>query len=259
MLTAIKVVHWRPVNVVADQQVQVSVLVVVEPAGTGRPLPFVGDARRGGHVSEGAVAVVVVKDRPPVAGDVEVRIPIIVVVTHRHALGIQSGGADSSLLGDINKSPIALVAIERGTQWVRRLIPRGLGRLDDLEVQPSVLVVIDPAQAAAQGFQIVLVLAECVVVLEVNAAASRTSVKRTETGGGGFPAGVALIYSHATTDASKANTHPAARNHCFAILEVLELWVICSCLSLAPNPTRRPTSRRTPQPPMGRSNDYAPM
>ena len=62
VLAAIEVVLGRPVDVVADQQVEISVLVVIKPAGAGGPLAFVGDAGLGGHVRESAVAVVVVKD-----------------------------------------------------------------------------------------------------------------------------------------------------------------------------------------------------
>jgi len=50
VLTAIKVVLRYPFNVVADQPFKVTVFVVVEPAGSGLPIPFVASGRFGGDI-----------------------------------------------------------------------------------------------------------------------------------------------------------------------------------------------------------------
>jgi hypothetical protein len=50
VLTAIKAVLRRPFNVVADQLFNVTGFALVEPAGSGLPLPFAASGRFGGDI-----------------------------------------------------------------------------------------------------------------------------------------------------------------------------------------------------------------
>ena len=185
MLAAIEVGLGRPVNVVANQQVEIPVLVVIEPARAGGPLALVADAGFGGHIREGAVPVIVVKDGPAVAGDVKVGIAVVVVVAHGHALPVEALGAHTSLFRHVRKGPIAIVMIKGGAQRVRRLVPLGLRRLHKIKVHQSVLVVINPTQAAAHGLEIVFFRSESMVVLEGDAS-DLTDVRKADGNRGGL-------------------------------------------------------------------------
>src|SRR5678815_163562 len=101
----------RPANVVADEQIEVAVAVVVEPGGARAPLVgAAADARYGGDVAE------VTADVPEQVVDADGRDeqvgPAVVVVVRRrdaHAVDVrgQPGGR-----GDVREAPFAEVAIQ---------------------------------------------------------------------------------------------------------------------------------------------------
>src|SRR5437879_813485 len=64
------VVLRRPFDVVCHHQVEITVLVVVEPARAGGPCAVIGNPGFSGHISERAIPVVVVEDRAAIAGDI---------------------------------------------------------------------------------------------------------------------------------------------------------------------------------------------
>src|SRR6266516_3138307 len=74
-----------------DKEVEPAVIVVVKPDRRGGPIG-VFKASFGGHISEGPIAIVVVKRVPPIGSDVEVwkSVPIVVCngdsLAKRHAL-----------------------------------------------------------------------------------------------------------------------------------------------------------------------------
>src|SRR5205085_10282674 len=84
LLAAAPVGGERPVDVARDEQVEGAVVVVVEEAGAGTPAAA-ADPGALRHVGEGAVAVVAIQRVAAVAGDVEVGVPVVVVIGRRHA------------------------------------------------------------------------------------------------------------------------------------------------------------------------------
>src|SRR5689334_10706452 len=73
----------RPTAVVANEEVEEAIPVVIEPGGAGAP----GRARSSsspGHIAERAVAVIVKEVRATVSGEVDVRMAVVVIITHRN-------------------------------------------------------------------------------------------------------------------------------------------------------------------------------
>src|SRR5208283_4126926 len=77
------VVIGVPFHVTGHEEIQMAVVVVIEEARGTRPAPA-SDAGLGGHIGEGAIAIVVVQDILPVIRDKEVGIAIVVVVAYGH-------------------------------------------------------------------------------------------------------------------------------------------------------------------------------
>src|SRR5271170_4489058 len=99
-----------PLHITRNDQVKPSVVVVVHPGGTGHPTRA-GNARRGGHVRESTVTIVVVKRTASVSGYVEVFESVVVVVANRNARGIAES-RKARLLRHIFEGSIGFLMIE---------------------------------------------------------------------------------------------------------------------------------------------------
>src|SRR5439155_19264273 len=108
-LSAPGIILRTPFDVVADHEVQVAVLVIVEPAGAGGPSVFVGHTRLGRDVPESSVAVIVIENGAAVACDVKVRKAVVVKIAHRHALAVVPLPADSGFSVTSVKVPSPLL------------------------------------------------------------------------------------------------------------------------------------------------------
>src|SRR5580698_8406671 len=103
-LAAPEIVFRIPLNVIGDDQIEVSVLVVVKPTGAGRPFAFIGNTGFGCDVGESPIAVVVIENGAAIAGHVKVGIAVFVDVSHRDTLAIMSFASDTGFIGDVRKS-----------------------------------------------------------------------------------------------------------------------------------------------------------
>ena len=166
VLTAPEIVLGRPLDVIADEQVEIAILVVVEPSRAGGPVTLVRHSRLGCYIREGAVAVVVVEDGVAVTGHQHVGVTIVVEIPHGYALAVKALRADAGLFRDVGESTIAIVVIEGRTQRSGGLVPLRGGRLDKVKVHQPVLVVIDPAQTVAHGLDVFFFRAHRGVVLK---------------------------------------------------------------------------------------------
>ena len=146
------VVPRRPVEVVGDEEIEVTVPIVVEPRRRDRPeLPPAGDAGDPGRLSdvlEGPVAAVVVQDVAVHARDVEVRPAVVVVVggrgAHRVALA-----PHPRPLGHVAEPAPALVVVEPVPE--ARVVLHQLGdpgAVGEEDVQPAVAVEVEHGHAA---------------------------------------------------------------------------------------------------------------
>ncbi len=102
-----------PVQIANDEQVELAVVIVVEKSRRLRPAASRHSSLRR-HISERAVAVVVVEDVVPVAGYEYVGITVVVVVAngHPHSIIPVAGIGKAGLLGHVGKGAVGVLAIE---------------------------------------------------------------------------------------------------------------------------------------------------
>src|SRR6185295_4995664 len=178
LLAAIPVRLERPLHVPGDEQVEPSVVVVVEEARARAPAGA-ADAGAGGDVTEGAVAVVAVEGVATVTGDVEVLEAVVVVVArgHAHAVDVLRHSREPRPLRDVLESVVRLLVVEPAPESpVGPVRPRG-GRHGIVElravreeyVEPADVVVVEDGHASAHRLQQVLARGGGVLVLEVDA------------------------------------------------------------------------------------------
>ena len=96
-LAAPDIIFRSPVDVVGDHQIEPAVFVVIEPSRASGPAAFVGDACLCGDVSKSAIAVVVIKNGVSIAGDVEIREPVIVKIADGDSLAVMAFTSDADL------------------------------------------------------------------------------------------------------------------------------------------------------------------
>ena len=112
-----------PLEVMADVEVQVAVVVQVGEGRRGRPVAVAPQAGRGRHVLERAVAPVMIEGIRPPAGDEQVGAAVVIVVAHRHAVAIPLGRAGQPRgLGDVLEGAVPAIPKEA-------VAPRGAGTL----------------------------------------------------------------------------------------------------------------------------------
>ena len=140
-----------PVDVSRDEQIELSVVVVVEPDGAGRPAGR-REARLLRDIGERAVAVVAVQTRTAARSDEDVREPVVVVVPDGNAHPERSS-PDAGPLGDVRERAVAVVLVERVFERLLRSIEVAGAAVDEVDVHPPVVVVIEERAARAQGFR----------------------------------------------------------------------------------------------------------
>jgi hypothetical protein len=106
----------RPVEVVAHEQIQLAVPVVVEPGCPDRPRLLARgrrprDTGLACDIGKRAVPVVPVERVVVHAGDEQVGVAVVVVVARGHA-HVVAGSGDRGPLGDVRERAVAVVVIE---------------------------------------------------------------------------------------------------------------------------------------------------
>src|ERR1700694_1985898 len=136
-------------NKLADEKVQFAIVVIVEPNGAGGPsgggyTGFFSDIR------ECAVTIVVVENVSAILRNVDVRIPISIVVANGHTLAV-SAAASSSFDGHVGKRPVAIVVVERVTQGRIGIEKITLPAVHQVDVHPAVVIVVKKSTACPGG------------------------------------------------------------------------------------------------------------
>src|SRR5712664_1923829 len=140
-----------------------AVAIVIDKGASGSP-SLAGTSHAGfvAYIGKRAVAVVAIQNILAVIGDVEVDPAVIVVVTHTNALA-PSGVGQPRLFRDVAEGAVMIVAI----QMVRRSFSRGesleFGPIDDENVRPAIVVVVENRNARPGRFDDVLL---CVLPAE---------------------------------------------------------------------------------------------
>ena len=111
-----------------------------------------GETALARHIAERAVAVVAIENVMPVVGHEQVVVTVVVVVAGRNALS-PSAGAKARLARHINERAVPLVAIEMARRCVVDPGSRPAGAVEQEDVRPIVVVVVDDGEAAPGCFQ----------------------------------------------------------------------------------------------------------
>src|SRR5262249_42320385 len=103
---------------------------------------------------ERSVAVVAVEDLVAVVGDEQIGVAVVVVVAGADALAPAAAG-DAGLRGDVGERAVAVVPIEMA-HWCGVVRRRQAGAVDEKDVRPAVVVVVEDRDAAAGRLEDVL-------------------------------------------------------------------------------------------------------
>ncbi len=144
-------------HVSGNKQIQPPIAVVVAPRCSGRPVAklHAGLLR---NVGKRSVVIVVVQPILAPVGNKNIRPAIVVVVGHRCAntpavVGYTGFGCY------VGKCSVVIVVEERCVRRCLFAVERiEGGAVDDVNIEPAVVVVIDQAHAGAIGFNDVLLL-----------------------------------------------------------------------------------------------------
>ncbi len=150
-----------PLDVIHDEQVQQTIVVVIEPARRDGPhfaaiVQGAAQARFRGYVRERTVAIIVKELISIDVGHKQVGPAVIIVVPHCHAHPI-AGSGHSGALGDVRERSIAVV-VEQAVVILRSRFHqrRHLGSVDQVNVEQAVSVVVEQRNASGHGFRLVL-------------------------------------------------------------------------------------------------------
>ena len=147
-----EVTFFRPFDVVADEQIQIAIVVVVEPAGTGAPLRI--DTADIGVVSHIDELATVVAEQPILADrrKEQVRVAVVVVVSASDTHAVE-GDVESDLFRHVGESALSVVAVHC-LSWLRSIlakvarIPRPAARVHKDDVLIAIAVEIKKRTAA---------------------------------------------------------------------------------------------------------------
>jgi hypothetical protein len=119
-----RAVHWisrgtaslaglrAPVEIAGNEEIQFSIVVVVEKSCGNGPTAC-GNPSLRGHVGKRAIAVVVVQNIFPVIGHVDIRKSVVVIVTDgdTHSVVGAPRRSETSFLGNIRETTVLILAV----------------------------------------------------------------------------------------------------------------------------------------------------
>src|SRR5580704_2414120 len=126
-------------------------VVVHEGAAVAPGLAGATDACLFAYVRESAVAVVVIEDVFSVVRDVEIFIAVIVVIADANALA-PSGVSQACFLSDVSESSVMIIMIEMACVSFSGRRRVKAGAIDDENVGPAVVVVVENGDPGSRGF-----------------------------------------------------------------------------------------------------------
>src|SRR5688572_219426 len=132
------------------KQIQTAVVVEIKPRRAGGPTGR-GNARFVSHVGERAVAVVTIENVRAVVCDVEIDKTVGIEIRRGHAHP-KLAARDTRFMGYVGESSVSVIAIERVFQRRRRREEIRWTTVDEIDVHPTVVVVIEKGAPGADGF-----------------------------------------------------------------------------------------------------------
>ena len=146
------------VDVVSDEEIEIAVTVVVEEGAAGVPAGFrLEEASFGSDVGEGTVAVVAVEDVLTVVTDEEIVPTVVVVVADTAALS-PSAACKTGFSSNVGESTIPIVLEEMRDGFLVLGKAFETGTVDEKDIDPVIVVIVEESYSAACGFEQVSVL-----------------------------------------------------------------------------------------------------
>ena len=170
----------RQLRIVAYEEIQLLVAVVVEPDRAGSPFAGVFHPRPSGDFAESAVSLIVKQGAGGKAGDIQVLKPVIVNIGTGHTHSVEGHLGNAGALGDVLGPAIAEIAVKDISDGLLTLAPRGFTAVDEEDIQPSVVVIVQKGDTAAGGFNEKAILGLAVEMAPGDAACRETSVNISE-------------------------------------------------------------------------------
>src|SRR5262249_21234237 len=177
--SAMEVLVDGPFDVVADKQVQLSILVVIEPNGA-RGESGIVYAGPSGNVLKLAVALIAEQMIRTEAGYINVYEAVIVVVGDRTTKPVHFD-RKPCLAGHVGKSTVTVVVVKRGIRLLALMIGP-VHRIDQQDVLPTIVVVVQERASGSNGFGQELLAVSTAVVLELNPCLRGNVGKSRRTG-----------------------------------------------------------------------------
>ena len=156
------------VHVVGDEQIEVAVAVEIGERAARAPQPGAADARGAGDVGEDSVAAVVVQHVRAEVRDVEIDPAVVVVVAGAGAHAVLAM-LDAGPGRDVLERAVAAVPVQAVPRLLRDRRIGERSAVDQEDVDPAVVVVVEEQPARAHGLDQVFVGARAVDVAEVHA------------------------------------------------------------------------------------------
>ena len=135
------VVLGGPLHVIADEEVEQAVAIVIEPEGRGAEAEAVAESALGGDVDECAFAGVAKEAVLADAGDENVGKAVVVVIADGDAHAVHFN-VETGAMGDVGEGAVAIIAIEAECGALA-FVPRPVHAIDQQDVLPAVGVVIE--------------------------------------------------------------------------------------------------------------------
>ncbi len=158
-----------PLNIIGDEQVQLSVAIVIHPRGAGAEAGVLDSGCRG-HVFEFAVALVMKEMVASESGDVDVVASVVIIVRHGYADAIHFH-IQAAAARNIGERAVMVVAIKGGSAAPAARHP--VFSVHQQDVDPAVAVGIEKRSAGAECLRQIFLSGLSGVVDELDPGLSR--------------------------------------------------------------------------------------
>ena len=177
LLAAVNILLEAPIEIAADEQVELAVVVVVEKAGARAPSGG-RHSRLRRHILKRAVAAIPVENIGTIGGQVEILKSVVIIIADGDAHSVPGPDpGQARLLGDIGEFSVAIVPVEPipvlGVALVdfrprrHRVLEPGAVSEEDIEI--AIVIVVKKRDASAHCLQQVLVGGWRILMPEIDA------------------------------------------------------------------------------------------
>src|ERR1700745_760208 len=156
----------RPLDVVADEEIEKSVAVVVEPESGGAEAFPLAETRGVGDINERSFSCVTEEAVLANARDENVGISLVVVVADSNAHAIELDIKAGSR-GYIGEGAVAIV-VKEAKRAAGFLVARPVGTIDEQNVLPAVTIIVEKGAPEAESFRQDLPAEGAAIVLEMD-------------------------------------------------------------------------------------------